>query len=113
MLRDSEILAVGTGWSHDFQSLFLFTQMQKKDSIDSLLSFFMVGLTKLLCNPSTRKQYVLDLTQKPLALTSTAKRCALQLLDSLFSVARIYSIFHQTIFQVNPMKITFLVELEI
>ena len=49
MLPGSEILAIGTGWSHDFQSLlFLFIQMQKEDSIDSLLSFLMVDVTKLL-----------------------------------------------------------------
>ena len=45
MLLNSEIFAIGTGWSHDFQPLFfLFTQMQKEGFIDSLLSFLMVDL---------------------------------------------------------------------
>ena len=33
MLPGSEILRFGTGWSQDFQSLFLFTQIQKEDFI--------------------------------------------------------------------------------
>ena len=39
MLPGSKIFAVGNGWSRDFPSLlFPFSQMQKEDSIDSLLS---------------------------------------------------------------------------
>ena len=51
MLPDSKIFAVGTGWSGYFQSLlFMFSQMQKEDSINSLLNSLMIDLTKLLCN---------------------------------------------------------------
>ena len=52
ILQGSETFAVGTRCFRDFQSqLFLFNKMQKKDSLDSLLSFLMVDLTNLLCNP--------------------------------------------------------------
>ena len=121
MLPGSEILAIGTGWSHDFQSLlFLFIQMQKEDSIDSLLSFLMVDVTKLLWNPSAQKQHITDLAQKLLAPTSTAKRCMLQPLDSMIVFRASYflnfSSCHFSMFsshaQVNLMKITFLVVLE-
>ena len=121
MLPGSEIFAVGTGWSRDFQSLlFLFSQMQKEDSIDSLLSSLMVDLTKLLCNPRAWKQHNTDLAQKPLAPTSTAKRCTLQPLDSMVIFSGRYllnfSSCHFSMFsshgQVNSIRITFLVELE-
>ena len=62
MLANCESLAVGAGWSFDFQSLlFLFTQIQKE------LSFLVVELTKLLCNLIIPKQHITDLAQKPLA----------------------------------------------
>ena len=32
MLPGSEIFSIGTGWSGDFQSQFLFNQMQKVDA---------------------------------------------------------------------------------
>ena len=43
--------------------LFLFTQMQKEDSIDRLLSFLAVDLTKLLRNTNARKQNITDLAK--------------------------------------------------
>ena len=61
--------------------LFLFSQMQKEDSIDSLLRSLMIDLTKLLCKPRAGKQHITDLAQKPLAPNSAAKRCMLQPLD--------------------------------
>ena len=111
MLPGSRIFANGTGWSCDFQSLlFLFTQMEKEDSIHSLLSSLMVDLTKMLCNPTVWKQHIPDL----------AKRCSLQTWDSMVVFIGRYLLnflsCHLSLFslheQVNSIRITFLVELE-
>ena len=95
MFPGSEILTVGNGWYRDFQSLlFLFTQLQTEDSTDSSLSFLMVYLPELLCNPNNNnilttktiyynKNDLLQIWHKLLALTSTTKRYALQLLGSM------------------------------
>ena len=100
--------------------LFLFMQMQKEDSIDSLFSSFMVHLTKLLCNTRAWKLHITDLVQKLLAPAFTAKRYTLQPLNSMVVFSGRYLLnfvsCHFSIFsshgQVNFIRITFLVELE-
>ena len=103
-----------------FPVLFLFTQIQKQDSTDNLLSSLMVDLTKLLCNPRAWKQHITDRAQKPLAPTSTAKRCMVQPLNSMvvFSGRYLVNFSSWKFFmfsshgQVNSIRINFLAELE-
>ena len=73
--------------------------MQKEDSIDSLLSYVMVDLTKLLYNPRVCKKHITGLAQKPLAPPPLQKDIhSHHEIQWLFLVAGTCSIFRQAIF---------------
>ena len=76
------VLVRGKFNSTDCQTtLSLASQIQKEDSIDSLLTVFKVFFAKMLLRLRLRKQHIRDLEQNPLAPTSMAYRSTPQPLD--------------------------------
>ena len=100
--------------------LFLASQIQKEDSIVSLITVFQDFLTKMLLKPWFHKQHNKDLEQNHLASTSMAYRPTSQPLDFIAHFNGKYlltlwscdfSIFSSQ-GQVNSIRIIFLDELE-
>ena len=115
------ILVRGEFSSTDCQAtLSLASQIEKEDSIDSLLTVFNVFFAEMLLKPRFHKQHNRDLEQNPLAPTSMAYRSTSQPLEFIADFNGKYLLIlwscHFSIFssqgQVNSISITFLAELE-
>ena len=63
--------------------LFLASQMQREHSMEDLLIFLMLFLTRILLKPSSLRQHKTDVEQDPVPPTSTAKSSTDYPLDSI------------------------------
>ena len=107
--------------STDYQAtLSLVSQIQKEDSIGTLLAVFQGFSAKMFLKPRFSKKHDRDLEQNPPAPTSMVYRSTSEPLDFIADFNGKYSLVlwscHFSIFssqgQVNSISITFLAELE-